>query len=91
MLAEVGVDYPVAYWEEERLGTFVRKETVDRKMTEEELSRIPEDKRPLPDLFGDVYVKRSVVRDVSFGRPLDDMLNRKEVLFGREDPVFKPC
>lgn len=38
-------DYPAFF----KRGTFVRRSTVERIFTEEELARIPEKHRPLPD------------------------------------------
>ena len=88
MLAEKGIDYGSAYLEEERLGTFVRKDAVTRRLNEYEKNLIPPDKLPQPDLFGDVWVTRNVVGKVSFGRPLDGISNRKEVLFEKKNPIF---
>lgn len=91
MLREGGIEFSEKYSEEERLGTFIRKSEVERKLSEEELRAIPENHRPVPDLFGDVWARRSVVGEIRFGRPLEEMLNRKDVLFGGKEPVFKPC
>ena len=88
MLAGKGIDYGSKYLEEERLGTFVRKDSVTRKLNEAEKMAIPLGKLPQPDLFGDIWVTRNVVGKVSFGKPLDAISNRKEVLFEKKKPIF---
>lgn len=47
MLRDRGVQYE-SFSEFERLGTFVRRIRVDKELSEEQLNRIPEDRRPAP-------------------------------------------
>lgn len=73
MLAETGADfeaYPAAF----RRGTFVRREVVERLLTEEELERIPEKHRPTGP------VKRSHMAELDMP-PFNEIRNRVEVIF----------
>lgn len=47
MLKDLGIEYE-SFSEFERLGTFVRRIRVDKELTQEQLDRIPESKRPAP-------------------------------------------
>jgi tRNA(His) 5'-end guanylyltransferase len=78
MLWQKGInfnDYPDFF----KRGTFVRRDTVETTLTQEELARIPERHRPAGP------VMRSVVRDFDLP-PLSRVQNLTGVLFAREDP-----
>ena len=90
MMRSLGVDYGERYLPEERLGLFVRKTRCQRKLDQADLERIPERNRPLPDLFGDVYVERTEVRRIAMDVPLDDIANRAGVLFWDAKPIPVP-
>lgn len=80
MLENVDVnfdDYPQSF----KRGTWLRRETFERKFTQEELERIPEKNRPDPD----TPILRSEVRELSipdFGL----VSNRVGVIFDGETP-----
>lgn len=88
MLAERGIIYNEKYSSEERLGTFVTKESVARKLSDEEMASIPPGNLPQPDLFGDIWVTRNVIQKADFGRPLDEITNRTDVLFYHGTPIY---
>lgn len=71
-------DYPEAF----KRGTFVRRVTVEKSLTEEELARIPEAKRPPADTK---FIRSSVVpvEMPIFSR----VVNRVGVIFNGEEPV----
>jgi len=82
MLFEKGInfnDYPAAF----KRGTFVRRETVERTMTPEELATIPEKHRPAPGML----IKRSKVVEVEMPRFMS-VTNRVEVIFDGAKPVI---
>ncbi len=80
LFQEAGVnfnDYPEFF----KRGTFVRRVTVERAFTDEELAAIPEKHRPAPDTM----VTRSEVR--TFPMPVfSKVMNRVGVIFDDEDP-----
>lgn len=78
MLAEIGVefeDFPESF----RRGSFVRRYTVERLLTDEELARIPEKHRPTEP------VMRSEMRVVEMP-PFNRVSNRVEVIFDAATP-----
>lgn len=80
MLAADGVDfesYPVAF----RRGSFIRRCTIERELTPEELDRIPEKHRPT----GPVMRSDTLVIDMP---PFNKVLNRAGVIFDGESPVL---
>ncbi|UTC29294.1 tRNA-His guanylyltransferase [Brevundimonas phage vB_BpoS-Bambus] len=83
MIAEKGVvfaDYPEAF----RLGTFVRKETVERPLTPTEVARIPAAMRPAR--LEDTSVVRSSMTRLSVP-PLQRIVNRTEFIMAGADPI----
>lgn len=79
MLAKAGVDFeqlPACF----RLGTFVRRETVERFLNAEELDRIPEEHRPV----GPVMRSQMTVLNMP---PFNTVTNRVEVIFDGADPI----
>lgn len=78
MLAEAGVDFegiPACY----RRGSFIRREVVERLLTEDELARIPEKHRPA----GPVMRSDMKVLDMP---PFNTVRNRVEVVFDGAKP-----
>jgi len=78
MLSEIGVDFedfPVSF----RRGSFIRRVLVERLLTEDELSRIPEKSRPTGPVI------RSEVRVIDMP-PFNRVNNRVEVIFDGADP-----
>ena len=81
MLRAKGViwtDYPAFF----KNGTFVRRETILKEMTAEELARIPEKHRPTGP------VQRSLIREVDMP-PFARVANPKEVLFYGAEPELR--
>jgi tRNA(His) 5'-end guanylyltransferase len=79
MLREKGIeweDFPAHL----KWGTYVKRETVERELTEEELDRIPAPHRPTGP------VMRTDVTAYDLG-PLLDVQNRLEVFFDGADPI----
>jgi len=71
-------DYPEFF----KRGTFVRKVTTQRSLTEEELSRIPENKRPAP---GTLFTRNKVQ---AISMPIfSKVTNRIGVIFDNEEPM----
>lgn len=68
-------DYPAFF----KRGTFVRRKTVERYLTAEELARIPEDYRP------DGTVARSLISPVEMPR-FGSVTNREAVVFDGAEP-----
>lgn len=81
MLSDAGVNFS-AYPAYFRQGTFIRRVTVTRPITDAELARIPEKHRPAP---GEM-VMRSETRSLDMP-PFDTMTNRTAVIFDDADPV----
>ena len=80
MLADKGIiwdDYPAFF----KWGTFVRRDTVTRELTEVELDRIPVRHRPDGPVTRNEYVKVGLP-------PLEDISNRVEVLFKGAAPIL---
>lgn len=84
MMLGAGTDFETAYPPYFKWGTWVRRVTVDRAMTAEELSRIPEKHRPAPDKL----ITRSEVRTIEMPE-FHKVANRVEVIFDGADPVVK--
>lgn len=81
MLAEIGVDFetfPLAF----RRGSFVRRYTVERMLSDEELARIPEKHRPTGPVMRN---EMRVIEMPSFNR----VANRAEVIFDAADPLYR--
>lgn len=70
-------DYPAFF----KRGTFVRRTTVCRTFTAEELARIPEKHRPAPD----ERVRRSAIKRLEMPR-FGGVANREEVIFDGAEP-----
>jgi tRNA(His) 5'-end guanylyltransferase len=79
MLTEAGVDFEAAYPASCRRGSFVRREVVERELTEAELSRIPEAHRPI----GPVTRSEYKVMDMP---PFNKVTNRVAVIFDGANP-----
>jgi tRNA(His) 5'-end guanylyltransferase len=78
MLAEIGVEFesfPASF----RRGSFVRRHTVERLLTDEEIARIPERHRP----DGPVMRSEMLVIDMP---PFNTVANRVDVIFDGADP-----
>jgi tRNA(His) guanylyltransferase len=71
-------DYPAFF----KRGTFVRRITVERPFTEEELARIPEKHQPLPGAL----ISRSAVVEIDMP-PFTQVTNREAVIFDGADPL----
>ena len=83
MLADIGIDYYKDIAEDLRVGSYFHRENYMKELTEEELAKIPENKREF-DLFGKMSVMRSHVVQFKLGNPLHALTNKVEALFGRE-------
>ncbi|CAN0508765.1 unnamed protein product, partial [Phaeothamnion confervicola] len=79
MLAEIGVEFE-EFPESFRRGSFVRRFTVERALTGEELARIPEKHRPTGP------VMRNEMRVVEMP-PFNRVTNRVEVIFDGAPPT----
>lgn len=82
MLAEKGVafnEYPRAF----RFGSFYRRQTIERPLTEAERVLMPEAHRPEPGTL----VKRTEVQRLDDMRSFRDVTNRVGVIFDGEDPL----
>jgi tRNA(His) 5'-end guanylyltransferase len=83
MLFQAGInwnDYPDYF----KRGTYVRRKTVERKFTDEELRDLPE--KHNARLYPNAVVKRSLVMEESFP-PLTKIVNRDAVIFDGEEPI----
>jgi tRNA(His) 5'-end guanylyltransferase len=80
MLAENGIDFD-AYPASFRHGTFLRRIAIEREMTTEELSRIPEVHRPKSGQL----VARSAVVKIKMP-PFRFVTNREQVIFDGAEP-----
>lgn len=81
MASRVGLDYDAYYPERFRRGDFFRRMKYERYLTEEELARIPENRRP------EGPVIRSSVMVVPEVPPLALVDNLAGYVFHREEPV----
>ncbi|HEV3385386.1 MAG TPA: tRNA(His) guanylyltransferase Thg1 family protein [Gemmata sp.] len=72
-------DYPAFF----KRGTFVRRITVDRQLTEDELARIPEKHRPTPGAI----VSRSSVVEIDMP-VFTKVTNREDVIFDGAEPAI---
>lgn len=72
-------DYPAFF----KRGTFVRRETIEREFTDEEIARIPETHRPAPG----ERIQRSVLRRLEMPR-FGGVTNRAAVIFDGAEPVI---
>lgn len=84
MLAEKGVDFH-AYPDAFRLGTFVRRQVVERELTETEIERWPAKQRPEPGTL----VTRSSVKPVLGVPKFQSVANRTEFIFDGADPIIR--
>ena len=89
MLAEKGIDYWTALGEDERLGSFFRRELWNKPLSDEELARIPVRNWPAAGPDGRRTVVRSRISQFRFGAQLDNVENRVGALFSSEPPVIK--
>jgi tRNA(His) 5'-end guanylyltransferase len=69
-------DYPAFF----KRGTYVRRETIFKELTQQELARIPEGRRPTGP------VMRSQVMELEMP-PILEVANAAEVLFARAEPL----
>lgn len=83
MLAESGVDFEAELSERFKRGTFLRRVTELRNLTDEELARIPEAHRPTE------AVERSSVIKISVP-PFNMVTNREAFIFDGETPNSTP-
>lgn len=72
-------DYPVAF----KRGTFIQRRKVLRELGEDELHRIPVDRRPTGPVL------RSEIREIDMP-PFTKVLNREAVIFDGADPEIFP-
>lgn len=86
MLADKGIDFH-AYPEAFRLGTFVRRETIERPLTPAEAARMPEGLRPVR--LEDTSVVRSTMTRLSVP-PLQRVINRTEFIMDGAAPIERP-
>lgn len=80
MLSEKGIEfknYPAFF----RRGSYVKRVLVDRKLDNETLAKIPEDKRPEGGM-----VKRHEMQEITIP-PLSHIENRVGVIFDGEEPI----
>lgn len=84
MLNDIGVDYFTALDIKCRHGAFFRRELYKKKLSREELEKIPEASRPVND-----EVTRSHVVNFNINSKLDSISNKVNVLFFKEDPIEK--
>jgi tRNA(His) 5'-end guanylyltransferase len=76
MLRGVGIqweDYPDFF----KQGTFVRKELIERTLSEEELGRIPENKRPVGPVIRSIIVEVKSPRFVKIDNKIGFLFNRE--------------
>jgi tRNA(His) guanylyltransferase len=83
MLLDKGMDWD-AQEAAFRLGTFVTRNKEMRTLNTEELARIPEKHRPAPDM----KVERTMIKPAQVPL-LTKIMNRREVLFCGQEPVFR--
>lgn len=79
MLFQKGInfnDYPVRF----KRGIYVKRQVEERELTEEELARIPEGRRPTGP------VKRGLVDTIDLGGPLTWSQENIDKLFGKDEP-----
>jgi tRNA(His) 5'-end guanylyltransferase len=81
MAEQAGLDFDAHYPERFRRGAFFRRMKFERHLTEEELARIPQDRRPTGP------VMRSSVRLMEDVPPLVLIDNLVGFVFHKEDPV----
>ena len=79
MLADIGVDYYKVLAPELRKGAYFTRETVDKVLSNEDLAKIPEKHRPLPNDDGKVHVLRSEVKMFWLNGNLSDIDMEKKV------------
>lgn len=82
MMAAKGIHFDECYPASFRLGTWVRRVVTERRMTAEELERIPERHRPEPDAL----IARGETREVDMPS-FRTVRNRIEVIFDGVSPV----
>lgn len=87
MLADIGVDYFSVLAPEQRRGSYFRRELYSKVLAAEDLAAIPEKNWPEPDSSGERKVTRSHVVEFSLGAPLEDVQNKVNALFFKEEPV----
>ena len=83
MLDEIGV-YFDTFWDEYKYGSFVRRSTVKRHLTEEEIARIPSGRVP------EGLVDRTTVERINVP-PFNTVSNREEVIFDGAEPKVIGC
>ena len=83
MLMDIGVDYYKVLSPELRKGAYFTREIVDKTLSEDELSNIPEIHRPIPGPDGKVHVVRSDVKMFWINGELSniDMESKTKMLF----------
>lgn len=79
MLADIGVDYYKVLAPELRKGAYFTRETIDKALSNEDLAKIPEKHRPLPNDDGKVHVFRSEVKMFWLNGNLSDIDMEKKV------------
>lgn len=79
MLRSIDVDF-MSYPDVNRLGAFLARRFLERKLTSEEIEQIPDDRRPQGALL------RSSVVTIPMP-PFNEVANRIEVLFDGEEPI----
>lgn len=90
MLKEKGVNYYTTIPEDLRNGAYFRRELYYKELSEDELSRIPENKLPKKNSDGKYYVIRSKVVQFNFGCKLQELENKVEALFYGAPPEQIP-
>lgn len=90
MLKEIGVDFNKDIDEDFRFGSWFKRVVFEKELEPEVIAKIPENKRKL-DEHGKMVVTRSEVRQIKFGMPISEMINRNEVILEDATPISKEC
>lgn len=83
MLQGIGIDFETAYPGFFKDGTFARRKAVERLLTDDELSAIPEPHRPTGP------VVRTEIHTIA-GLRFRSVINRVEFVFDGAEPESKP-
>lgn len=90
MLKEIGIDFNKDIDEDFRFGSWFKRVVFEKELEPEVIAKIPENKRKL-DEHGKMVVTRSEVRQIKFGMPISEMVNRNEVILEDAAPISKEC
>lgn len=90
MLKEIGIDFNKDIDEDFRFGSWFKRVVFEKELEPEVIAKIPENKCKL-DEHGKMVVTRSEVRQIKFGMPISEMVNRNEVILEDAAPISKEC